>query len=159
FSSSMLMLIIFRFVQGLGAGAVQPIAPTIVGDMYTLEERAKIQGYLSSVWGISAVIGPLAGGLSVRFSDWAWIFWMNVPLGIVGVFGVVSFLHDNVEKQKRSIAYAGSDLFFISLSPLMILFVDGGVNWDWLSLPTFVLVIFFFSGTAAFVRQETQAAS
>ncbi|HLR80385.1 MAG TPA: MDR family MFS transporter [Bacillota bacterium] len=159
FSSSMLMLIIFRFVQGLGAGAVQPIATTIVGDMYTLEERAKIQGYLSSVWGISAVIGPLAGGLIVRFSDWAWIFWMNVPLGIIGMFGVGLFLHEKVEKQKRSIDYAGSGLFFISVSALMILFIEGGVNWDWLSLPTFVLVILFVSGIAAFIWQETKAAS
>src|SRR5699024_9662773 len=72
FASSMVMLITFRFVQGLGAGAVQPIAMTIVGDMYTVKERAKIQGYLASVWGISAIIGPLAGGIIVRYSDWAW---------------------------------------------------------------------------------------
>src|SRR5699024_952704 len=67
FANSMLMLVIFRFIQGFGAGAVQPIAMTIVGDMYTVEERANIQGYLSSVWGISASHGRLVGGLIVRF--------------------------------------------------------------------------------------------
>src|SRR5699024_12403671 len=83
------------------------------------------------------VIVRLAGGLMVRFSDWAWFFWMNVPLGIIGMFCVGLFLHEKVEKQKRSIDYAGSGLFFISVSALMILFIEGGVNWDWLSLPTF----------------------
>src|SRR5699024_3665008 len=84
FASSMLMLISCRLVQVLVSCAVQPIAMTIVGDMYTVKERAKIQGYLASVWGISAIIGPLAGGIIVRYSDWAWIFWMNVPLGVIG---------------------------------------------------------------------------
>jgi len=159
FATSMVMLVVFRFIQGLGAGAVQPIAATIVGDMYTIEERAKIQGYLSSVWGISAIIGPLAGGLIVRFSDWAWIFWMNVPLGIIGMIGVGLFLHENVEKQKQSIDYIGSSLFFISVSALMILFIEGGVDWDWLSLPTLVLVMLFVLGLAAFLFREAKATS
>lgn len=159
FSTSMTMLVFSRFIQGLGAGAVQPVATTIVGDMYTLEERAKVQGYLSSVWGISAVLGPLAGGLIVRFSDWAWIFWMNIPLGIAGVIGVALFLHEEVEKQQRSIDYVGSGLFFISISALMILFIEGGVGWNWLSLPTFILIILFVFGLGAFLLRETKAKS
>lgn len=159
FATSMMMLIVFRFIQGFGAGAVQPIAMTIVGDMYTLEERAKIQGYLSSVWGISAIIGPLAGGLIVRFSDWAWIFWMNVPLGIIGMIGVGLFLHEKVEKQARSIDYAGSGLFFIAISALMVLFIEGGNDWEWLSIPTLLLVIIFSSGMVLFIWRQTRAAS
>src|SRR5690625_1766546 len=93
-------LIFFRFIQGFGAGAMQPIVTTIVGDMYTLEERAKVQGYLSSVWGISSVSGPLIGGLIVQYVDWAWIFWMNIPLGILGLIGVLVFFHEKVEDRK-----------------------------------------------------------
>lgn len=159
FATSMLMLVIFRFIQGLGAGAVQPIATTIVGDMYTVEERAKVQGYLASVWGISAVIGPLAGGLIVRFSDWAWIFWMNVPLGIIGMIGVGLFLHEEVDKQQHTIDYVGSVLFFISVSALMILFIEGGVDWHWLSTPTYVLIGVFVLSMAAFLWRETKTAS
>lgn len=159
FSTSMILLVVFRFIQGLGAGAVQPIAMTIVGDMYTLEERAKIQGYLSSVWGISAIVGPLVGGLIVRFSDWAWIFWMNVPLGIIGMIGVGLFLHEGIGKQQRSIDYVGSSLFFISVSALMVIFIEGGVDWNWLSLPTFALIALFVIGFAAFLFRETKAPS
>lgn len=159
FSPSMIWLVVFRFIQGLGAGAVQPIAMTIVGDMYTLEERAKIQGYLSSVWGISAIVGPLVGGLIVRYSEWAWIFWMNVPLGIIGMIGVTLFLHEGVEKQQRSVDYVGSGLFFISVSALMVLFIEGGVDWNWLSLPTFALVALFVVGFGFFLFRETEAPS
>ena len=159
FATSMLMLVIFRFIQGVGAGAVQPIATTIVGDMYTVEERAKVQGYLASVWGISAIIGPLAGGLIVRFSDWAWIFWMNVPLGIVGMIGVWLFLHEEVEKQRHKIDYVGSGLFFMSVSALMILLIEGGVNWHWLSSPTFVIIGIFALTMFAFLWHETKTPS
>lgn len=157
FATSMKMLILFRFIQGIGAGAVQPIATTIVGDMYTVEERAKVQGYLASVWGISAVLGPLAGGLIVRYSDWAWIFWINVPLGIIGLIGVVLFLHENVEKQKHSMDYAGAVLFFITVTSLMILFIEGGVSWDWVSTPTFVLLALFVIGLCSFIWRQATA--
>ncbi|GIO21482.1 MFS transporter [Oceanobacillus sp. J11TS1] len=76
-AETMTALIVFRFIQGLGAGAVHPMVTTMVGDMYNLEERAKVQGYLASVWGISSVAGPLLGGIIVQYTDWAWIFWMN----------------------------------------------------------------------------------
>src|SRR5690625_4719408 len=159
FATSMVMLVVFRFIQGLGAGAVQPIAATIVGDMYTIEERAKIHGYLYSVCGISAIIGSLAGGLVICYSCWALIFWMNVPLGIIGMIGVGLFLHEKVEKQKQSIDYLGSSLFFISVSALMILFIEGGVDWDWMSLPTLVLVMLFILGLVAFLFREAKATS
>jgi EmrB/QacA subfamily drug resistance transporter len=157
FAPSMLMLIVFRFIQGIGAGAVQPIATTIVGDMYTLEERAKIQGYLSSVWGISAVVGPLVGGLIVQYSDWAWVFWMNVPLGILAIVGVVLFLHEGLEKQKHPIDYAGSGLLFVSISSLMVVLIQGGVAWSWASAPVILLLAIFVLSLLLFVQQEKRA--
>lgn len=68
--------------------------------MYTIEERAKIQGYLASVWGISAIVGPLLGGFFVTYSHWSLVFWMNIPLGILAMAGVGKFLHENVERKK-----------------------------------------------------------
>jgi len=73
-------LIIFRAVQGLGAGAVLPIVLTIIGDIFELQERARAQGLFSAVWGLSSIVGPAAGGLIVDHFSWRWVFYINVPL-------------------------------------------------------------------------------
>lgn len=150
FAGSMKQLILYRLLQGLGAGAVQPIATTIVGDMYSMEERAKIQGYLASVWGISAVLGPLLGGFFVTYSHWSLVFWMNIPLGILAMIGVYKHLHENVEKKKVHIDYLGSLFVLIGVSALMVLLIQGGTAWPWKSWETLVLgvlsagVLFWF---------------
>src|SRR5271166_6369938 len=94
FAWSMPSLIVFRLAQGVGAGAVQPVAMTIVGDLYSVHERGKIQGWLASVWAISAVIGPLVGGLTIQYWTWAWIFWMNLPIGLLASAGFWFYLHE-----------------------------------------------------------------
>ncbi|SHN35615.1 MDR family MFS transporter [Gracilibacillus kekensis] len=152
-------LIIFRLIQGLGAGAIQPIVTTIVGDMYTVEERAKVQGYLASVWGVSSVIGPLLGGIIVQFIDWAWIFWMNIPIGILGLIGVIIYFHEKVDKEKKSIDYLGSSLFFIAISALIVVFVQAGTNWAWLSIEAISLLLLFFISISIFIWQEKRAPS
>ncbi|WP_058307982.1 MDR family MFS transporter [Gracilibacillus massiliensis] len=153
------LLIVFRLIQGLGAGAIQPIVTTIVGDMYTVEERAKVQGYLASVWGISSVIGPLLGGIIVQFIDWAWIFWMNIPIGIIGLIGVILYFHEKVDKEQKSIDYLGSSLFFIAISALIVVFVQAGTNWAWLSIESISLLLLFFIGIGIFLWQEKRAPS
>ena len=75
-------LIAFRVLQGLGAGAMQPVALTVIGDLYTLEQRARVQAAFSAVWGIAGLIGPLTGGLIVKYLTWHWIFFINVPVGL-----------------------------------------------------------------------------
>ncbi|MFZ3589452.1 MDR family MFS transporter [Bacillus sp. DJP31] len=152
FANSMEMLIVFRFIQGFGAGAVMPIASTIVGDLYTKEERAKIQGYLSSVWGISAILGPAIGGILVQYVSWKYVFWLNLPLGILAIAVLTFFLHEGIEKKKHSIDYWGAGLLFIGVSTLMIVLVEGGVRWEWASVPVltllslsvFVLILFYW---------------
>lgn len=134
FSTSMTMLIIARFVQGIGAGALMPIAMTIVGDIYTKTERAKIQGYLSSVWGISAIIGPVIGAFFVDFLTWRYVFWMNIPLGILSMIGILIFLKEDVSKQRRTIDFVGTFLMVASISLLMYMLVEGGVSIPWISL-------------------------
>ncbi len=79
FAWSMPALIAFRAVQGLGAGAVAPMSMTIVGDIYTVAERAKVQGYIASVWAIASVVGPALGGIFSQFTSWRWIFFVNIP--------------------------------------------------------------------------------
>lgn len=151
-AESMTALIIFRLIQGFGAGAITPIATTIVGDIYTKEERANVQGYLSSVWGISAIVGPALGGVLVEFVSWRFIFWLNIPLGILTMIGIGIFLHENVEKKKHEIDYAGAVLLTVSISTLMFVLVEGGTRWSWLSyqslgllgISLFAFILFYF---------------
>ena len=157
FATSMQTLIIFRLIQGFGAGAVMPIATTIVGDIYTTEERAKIQGYLSSVWGISAITGPAVGGLLVQYVSWNYVFWINIPLGILSLVGLWLFLHENVEKKKHDIDYLGAILLTIAISSLMFVLVEGGSSWSWNSWQTYSLFSLFTIIVIAFVFQEGRA--
>ncbi|MBY0099133.1 MDR family MFS transporter [Mesobacillus maritimus] len=156
-ATTMPMLIFFRLIQGIGAGAVQPIATTIVGDIYTMAERAKIQGYLASVWGISAIVGPALGGLFVDYLDWVWVFWINIPFGVLSLIGIIFYLHENVEKKKHSIDYLGSGLLLVSISALMLALIQGGVAWSWSSLPSFSLFALFLIGITLFLLQERRA--
>jgi EmrB/QacA subfamily drug resistance transporter len=121
---SMPMLISFRLVQGIGAGAVQPVALTIVADLYPARERGKVQGYLASVWAISAIVGPIAGGIIVHNLSWAWIFWINVPIGTIAAAGFISFLHEEATYPGRSIDIAGAALFTIAVASLMMALTD-----------------------------------
>ena len=156
-AGSIEMLIVFRFIQGFGAGAVMPIASTIVGDMYTKEERAKIQGYLSSVWGISAVLGPAIGGLLVQYVSWRFVFWVNIPLGILAIIGLVLYLHEGIEKKKHSIDYAGAGLLLVSVSSLMYVLVEGGVRFEWTSMPILFLISTSVITFVLFIIQEKRA--
>ncbi len=153
-ASSMEILIFARFVQGFGAGAIMPIATTIVGDIYTKEERAKIQGFLSSVWGISAIMGPAIGGMLVEFVSWRFVFWINIPLGILAIVGLYLFLHENIEKRKPQIDYGGAIFLTIGVTSFMFILVEGGVRFEWLSIPVLLLVLLSLLSFTAFVLYE-----
>lgn len=157
FATSMEQLIVFRLIQGLGAGAVMPIATTIVGDIYSTKERAKIQGYLSSVWGISAVSGPVIGGLIVEYTDWKYVFWVNVPLGLLAMAGVFIFLHEPKLERKVAIDIKGAALLTISLSIILFWLVEGGQSFNRISILSFLLIIFGVMLFAIFIWVERNA--
>lgn len=117
---SMPAMIVFRLIQGVGAGAMQPVAMTIVADLYPARERGKVQGYLASVWAVSAVLGPIVGGLIVRNASWAWVFWINIPIGVAACAGFILFLHEDVKHENRSIDIAGAVSFTIAVTSLLI---------------------------------------
>ncbi|RWZ60774.1 MFS transporter [Halobacillus fulvus] len=151
---SMLVLIGARLVQGLGAGALMPMATTIVGDIYTKEERAKIQGYLSSVWGISAVTGPALGGFFVDVLSWPFVFWMNVPLGILALLGILIFFKEERSTEKRPVDFKGSLLVVLTVSSLILLLVEGGGTLGWLSWQSGGLALFSVLGLSLFFYHE-----
>ncbi|MGV3614495.1 MAG: MDR family MFS transporter [Fimbriimonas sp.] len=126
FAWSMPALIGFRIVQGIGAGAIMPVAVTIIGDLYTPEERGGIQGYLSSVWGISAVLGPLAGGLIVERLSWPWVFWINLPFGIAAIVGLCMYLHEGVERKSHRVDYLGAGLFAAAVTGFLVVLTQLG---------------------------------
>src|SRR6202795_2624765 len=95
FAWSMPAMICCRLIQGVGAGAMQPVAMTIVADLYPARERGKVQGYLASVWAVAAVVGPLLGGLIIRSVSWAWVFWINIPVGFAAAAGFILFLKEH----------------------------------------------------------------
>lgn len=119
FASDMVSLIAFRAIQGIGAGAIMPVASTIVGDIYSGEERAKIQGYLSSVWGISAIIGPSLGAFLVQHLHWAIIFWVNVPIGVAAMAMIALFLRERAATRHHHVDYLGAALMMFGIGALM----------------------------------------
>ncbi len=126
FAWSMPSMICCRLIQGVGAGAMQPVAMTIVADLYPARERGKVQGYLASVWAVAAVLGPLMGGLIIRSVSWAWIFWINIPVGLVAAAGFVVFLKDNAAHERRSIDIGGTATFTVAVTSLLIALTEVG---------------------------------
>ncbi len=119
FAWSMPSLIAFRLVQGVGAGAVQPVAMTIVGDLYSVHERGKIQGWLASVWATSAVLGPLVGSIIIARWSWSWIFWMNLPVGLVAAAGFWFCLHERVSAARGRIDHVSAGVFVLAIAAVM----------------------------------------
>jgi EmrB/QacA subfamily drug resistance transporter len=118
-AQNMVMLIIFRAAQGLGAGAIYTVPMIIVGDVFPLEERGKIQGALSMVWGIAGLFGPFLGGLLIDLLSWHWIFLVNVPFGAFALFMLQTSFHEDVQRSSHLIDYPG--ILVLSLAMLAFL--------------------------------------
>jgi EmrB/QacA subfamily drug resistance transporter len=154
FAWSMPSLIVFRLIQGLGAGSMQPVAITIAGDIYSPRERLKIQGWLSSVWAIAAIAGPIAGGLIVQRFNWAWVFWVNIPIGIATIIGFVLFMHEDVHKKTHAIDYPGAVLFSIAISASLVALTQSA-TLSWGEIAGLMAVCALAS--VAFLLQEKRA--
>lgn len=138
---SMTSLIVFRAVQGLGAGAVLPIGQTIVADIYSLSERAKVIGYFASVWAISSVVGPSLGGVFSDYVSWRWIFFINVPIAVLAMTMLQRGFTERVaNRTSYTIDYAGAALLAAGGSLLILGLLAGGVSWAWGS-PTSITVM------------------
>lgn len=145
---SMASLIAFRALQGLGAGAMQPIALTIVGDIFSLEERARMQGLFGAVWGVAGLSGPLLGGLIVKLLGWRWVFYVNVPFGILSAALLVFALEERIERKRHVLDVAGAVLLTAAIVVLLV--PARGAMW----------LVVLAAATAllwAFVRVEARA--
>jgi multidrug resistance protein len=155
---NMVSLIAFRAVQGLGAGSIMATVNTLAGDLYDLEERGRVQGWLSSVWGISAVIGPALGGSLAQYVSWRWIFVINLPLGAAALALIGRFLHERVARSRHRIDVAGAAAILVAAGALIFGLVQGGVAWPWWSAPSLAVFAVAVVAGAVAVRVELRAA-
>ncbi len=157
FSGTMTQLIIFRAIQGLGAGALVPLGMTIIGDTFTVEERTRMQALFSGVWGLSSIIGPVIGGFITDQISWRWVFWINLPVGFVAALIIGFALKEPKIDKRPSIDYAGAVLLIAAISLLMLAMVDGGPGTSLFTPRNAVLVLVSGLLLLLFVRVERKA--
>ena len=156
-SQNMTQLIFFRGLQGIGAGGLMTLVLTIVGDIVSPRQRGRYQGYFGGVFAIASVIGPLLGGLFTDHLSWRWVFYVNLPLGVIALAAIAARLHLPVKRTEHNVDYAGAGLLAISVVTLLLATVWGGVDYPWGS--TQIIGLFISSAVSAllFIWRETKA--
>jgi EmrB/QacA subfamily drug resistance transporter len=155
---SMVQLILFRMVQGLGAGALMTLGYTIIGELFGLERRARMQGYISSVWGVASLMGPWAGGLLTDHVSWRWVFYINLPFGAVAMALIAGALTSTPRPARRPIVDgAGVALFAAGVSALLLGIVEAGRVGSWAPIEIVALLGLGAALLVAFVAVERRA--
>lgn len=157
-SPTMVTLVMFRILQGVGAGGVQSMVATVAGDLYDVAERGRIQGWLSSVWGISAVVGPTLGGAFAKYLTWRWIFLVNIPIGAVAVVLLVRYLREQVSRRPHRIDYLGAAGFALAAGSLFLWITQGGTAWGWTAPPSLALLVIGLAAATVTMFIERRAA-
>ncbi len=158
-SRDMTQLIAFRMLQGLGAGSLMTIGMTIVGELFGLERRAKMQGYISGVYGVASLAGPLIGGLLSDHASWRWVFYINLPFGVVAMALIMNALPAHERPTRRPVLdYAGLLLFASGVSALLLGVLEAGRVGNWTRADVLGPLAFAAVALAAFVVVERRAA-
>ncbi len=157
-SHSMNQIIIFRGVQGIGAGIMMANAFTVIGDLFSPVERGKYQGYMAGVFGLSSVIGPTIGGYLTDSLSWHWVFFVNIPLGLLVIFLFIRFFpHLKPDNLKHTIDFRGLIGLVLTVVPFMLALTWGGTEYPWNSPQIIGMFIFAAIALAVFLRIESRA--
>jgi len=157
-SHSLTQLIVFRAIQGLGAGGVSPLAITVTGDIYTLEERGRVQGLFSGVWAFASLVGPLLGGWITDVLSWRWIFYLNIPFGIASSVILQRYLKEEPPRTKHRLDVLGTVSLTAAVTLLLLGLVEGPGDWGWGDTRTLSLLAGAVVSFAVFLWQEKRAA-
>ncbi|HEX5502338.1 MAG TPA: MDR family MFS transporter [Thermomicrobiales bacterium] len=157
-SQNMTQLILFRAIQGLGAGAMMPIAQAIIGDVFPPSERGKWQGVMMAVFGLATIIGPTLGGWLTDNWGWRWVFYVNMPVGVIAIATAGVFLPGHSRHRAHQIDYLGSAALIAATVPLLLAFSWAGTQYAWGSAQIVGLLVFAAVMTAVFLVLETRAA-
>lgn len=141
-SQSMPQLVIFRALQGLGAGGLIPLALTIIGEIYTLAERTRMQAVFSSVWGVSSIAGPLVGGIITDALSWRWVFYLNLPIGLVAAFIVQRTLPGQTRGARVSVDWPGGVLLFLSTTLVLVALSAASPMWAAIALASIAVFVY-----------------
>ncbi|RJQ40021.1 MAG: DHA2 family efflux MFS transporter permease subunit [Dehalococcoidia bacterium] len=157
-AASMLQIIIFRGIQGIGAGVMMAIAFTVIGDLFPPAERGKYQGYMSSMFGLSSIIGPPLGGFITDAFSWHWVFFINVPLGaLVIILLLLFFPHIKPDNLKHKVDYPGLATLVLCVVPAMLALSWGGAEYPWRSPEIIGLFIFAAAMLMLFIFIESRS--
>src|SRR5207244_255924 len=158
-AQNMGQLIVFRMIQGLGAGALMTLGYTIIGELFGLERRARMQGYISSVWGVASLIGPWVGGMLTDYVSWRWVFYINLPIGAIAMAVIGTALTGMPRPIRRPIVDgAGVALFTAGVSALLLGIVEAGRVGSWSRIDVVALLVLGGIVLVAFVAVERRAA-
>jgi EmrB/QacA subfamily drug resistance transporter len=156
-AQTMNQLILFRGIQGIGAGGLMTLVFAIVGDIVPPRQRGKYQGYFAAVFAISSVAGPLLGGLFTDHLNWRWVFFINLPLGAIALAAIALRLHLPRKKAEHRIDFAGAGLLAVAIVTLLLATVWGGVEYAWTSAQIIGLFVTAALSTGLFILREKHA--